>query len=39
MFGEESECEDMAVMAIMEPRPLDGVESACVGIGKVLEGW
>jgi hypothetical protein len=38
MFGEETEDEGMAVMAIMEPRPLEGVEGIWVGIGEVLQG-
>ncbi|KAL2043411.1 hypothetical protein N7G274_003717 [Stereocaulon virgatum] len=38
MFGEETEDEGMAVMAIMEPRPLGGSGGIWVGIGEVLDG-
>ena len=39
MFGEERGSEDVAMMAVLEPRPqAEGVEGVCVGIGEVLEG-
>lgn len=37
MFGEGREDEDIAAMAVMEPRPLEPME-ACLGIREVLEG-
>ena len=37
MFGEVTEVEDIAAMAIMEPRPLEPMD-ACAGIGEVLDG-
>lgn len=37
MFGEAREEENIAAMAVMEPRPLEPMD-ACLGIGEVLEG-
>ncbi len=38
MFGEGRGEENIAAMAVMEPRPLEPMD-ACLGIGEVLEGW